>query len=194
MDILKIPDKIVKYSTKKNLLDFESKIKNLNALDLISEAINSSKDNYNDILKMKNINFLEEIEKNAKSNYLELLSEKDKAEIEKYFIKKINKFKIDTNLVINKKEIQSNEYKDKYNNIYNQNLILNEKINNFNNIIISLQNKIKEKDEEIIHLKRKIELFKQSETLLTSFYDNFHDKDPLEIVKSYKKSMKQKLN
>ena len=187
MDILKIPDKIVKYSTKKNLLDFESKIKNLNALDLISEAINSSKDNYNDILKMKNINFLEEIEKNAKSNYLELLSEKDKAEIEKYFIKKINKFKIDTNLVINKKEIQSNEYKDKYNNIYNQNLILNEKINNFNNIIISLQNKIKEKDEEIIHLKRKIELFKQSETLLTSFYDNFHDKDPLEIVKSYKK-------
>ena len=151
MDILKIPDKIVKYSTKKNLLDFESKIKNLNALDLISEAINSSKDNYNDILKMKNINFLEEIEKNAKSNYLELLSEKDKAEIEKYFIKKINKFKIDTNLVINKKEIQSNEYKDKYNNIYNQNLILNEKINNFNNIIISLKNKIKEKDEEIIH-------------------------------------------
>ena len=185
MDILKIPDKIEK--KKKNLIDFESKIKNLNALDLISEAINSSKDNDNNILKMKNINFLEEIEKNAKSNYVEFLSEKDKDEIEKYFIRQINKFKIDTNLVINKKEIQSNEYKDKYNNIYSQNLILNTKLNNFNNIIISLENEIKKKDEEIIHLKRKIELFKQNEKLLTSFYDNFHDKDPLEIVKSYKK-------
>ena len=64
---------------------------------------------------------------------------------------------------------------------------MNEKLNSFNNMIISLENDIKKKDEEIIHLKRKIELFKNSEILLTSFYDNFHDKDPLEIVKSYKK-------
>ena len=187
MDNLKITDKIVKYSTKKDLLDFETKINNLNALELVSEAINSSKNNDNKILKMKNINFLEDIENNAKSNYLELLSKKEKDEMEKYFIKCINKFKIDSNLVINKKEIQSNEYKDKFNNIYRQNLIMNEKLNNFNNIFLSLQNEIKGKDEEIINLKQKLELFKNSEKLLTSFYDNFHEKDPLEIVKSYKK-------
>ena len=132
MDNLKIPDKIVKYSTKKNLLDFESKINNLNPFELVSEAINSSKNNDNKILKMKNINFLEDIENNAKSNYLKLLTKKEKDEMEKYFINYINKFKIDSNLVINKKEIESNEYKDKFNNIYRQNLIMNEKLNNFN--------------------------------------------------------------
>ena len=136
MDNLKITDKIVKYSTKKDLLDFETKINNLNAFELVSEAINSSKNNDNKILKMKNINFLEDIENNAKSNYLELLSKKEKDEMEKYFINCINKFKIDSNLLINKKEIQSNEYKDKFNNIYRQNLIMNEKLNNFNNIFL----------------------------------------------------------
>lgn len=187
MDNLKITDKILKYSTKKDLLDFENKINNINAFELISEAINSSKNNDNKILKMKNINFLEDIENNAKSNYLELLSKKEKKEMEKYFINCINKFKIDSNLVINKKEVQSNEYKEKFNNIYRQNLIMNEKLNNYNNIFLSLENEIKAKDEEIINLKQKLELFKNNEKLLTSFYDNFHEKDPLDIVKSYKK-------
>ena len=187
MDNLKITDKTLKYSTKKDLLDFKTKINNINAFELISEAINSSKNNDNKILKMRNINFLEDIENNAKSNYLELLSKKEKKEMEKYFINCINKFKIDSNLVINKKEVQSNEYKEKFNNIYRQNLIMNEKLNNYNNIFLSLENEIKAKDEEIINLKQKLELFKNNEKLLTSFYDNFHEKDPLDIVKSYKK-------
>ena len=187
MDKVNIPRRIIRYSTKKNLVDFESKLNKLNATELISEAINTPKNHDNSLLKMKNAMFFEDLENNAKTNYLEFLTDKKKDEMEKNFIKKINKFKIDTNLIINKKDIQTKEYKDKYNSIYEQNRILKEKLINYNNIFLSLQNEIKKKDEEIIKLRQKLELFKDNEKLISSFYENFHEKDPLDIMKSYRK-------
>ena len=84
----------------------------------------------------------------------------------------------------NKKDIQTKEYKDKYYSIYEQNRILKEKLINYNNIFLSLQNEIQKKDEEIIKLRQKLELFKDNEKLISSFYENFHEKEPLEIMKS----------
>ena len=40
--------------------------------------------------------------------------------------------------------------------------------------------------KKIIKLKQKLSLYRENEKLLNKFYYNFHDKEPLEIVKTYK--------
>ena len=112
--------------------------------------------------------------------------QKNSDEIKKTFVNEIDKFKKNANLIINKKEKQCQESKSEYNLISEENKLLNKKLSDSNNRFISLQKAFKDKEEEIIKLKEKLRLFRENEKLLTLFYDNFHEKDPLDIIKSYK--------
>ena len=92
-ETLIIPNKIIKHTTQKELIDLQSKLSRINAHKLISEAINSAKNNENKILKEKNFDLLEELRNNTVSNYIDYLSDKDKNNIKEQFIKEIDKFK-----------------------------------------------------------------------------------------------------
>ena len=181
------PNKIIKHTTKKEIIDLQAKLKRINADELISEAINSANNNEYQILKEKNLELLEELRNNTVSNYIEYLSEKDKNDIKKQFIKEIDTFKTKSDIIINKKDEIASEYKSKLNYYSKENKIINEQLNEFNSRFISLQKELLEKEEEIIKLKEKLNMYRENEKLLNTFYDNFHEKEPLDIVKSYKK-------
>ena len=185
-ETLIIPNKIIKHTTQKELIDLQSKLSRINAHKLISEAINSAKNNENKILKEKNFDLLEELRNNTVSNYIDYLSDKDKNNIKEQFIKEIDTFKTKSDIIINKKEEITSEYKSKLDYISKENSLTNDKLNEFNNRFITLQRELIEKEKEIIKLKQKLSLYRENEKLLNTFYDNFHDKEPLEIVKTYK--------
>ena len=186
---------ITKFSNKKDVINLVSKLNKLNADKLISEAINLGNNNYNNnITKEKYIDFLWEIENNAISNYLGYLSQKNIKELKELFIKEIENFKIKANLEINKKERELNEYKSKYELIFEENKLLNKKLLDFNNRFLSLQKLFKDKEEEIIQIKEKLQFYKENEKLITLFSDNFYDKDPIDIIKSYKEKHEGEIN
>ena len=186
LETMIIPSKIIKHTTQKELIDLQEKLSRINADELISKALNSAKNNEYSVLKEKNFELLEELRNNAISNYIDYLTEKDKNIIKEQFIKEIDEFKIKSNILINKKEEITSEYKSKMNYIFKENSILNDKLYEFNNRFNELQKTCIEKEDEIIKLKEKLRLYKENEKLLNLFYDNFHDKAPLDIVKSYK--------
>ena len=186
---------ITKFSNKKDVINLVSKLNKLNADKLISEAIDLGNNNYNNnITKEKYIDFLWEIENNAISNYLGYLSQKNIKELKELFIKEIENFKIKANLEINKKERELNEYKSKYELISEENNLLNKKLLDFNNRFLSLQKLFKDKEEEIIQIKEKLQFYKENEKLITLFSDNFYDKDPIDIIKSYKEKHEGEIN
>ena len=186
---------ITKFSNKKDVINLVSKLNKLNADKLISEAIDLGNNNYNNnITKEKYIDFLWEIENNAISNYLGYLSQKNIKELKELFIKEIENFKIKANLEINKKERELNEYKSKYELIFEENKLLNKKLLDFNNRFLSLQKLFKDKEEEIIQIKEKLQFYKENEKLITLFSDNFYDKDPIDIIKSYKEKHEGEIN
>lgn len=186
---------ITKFSNKKDVINLVSKLNKLNADKLISEAINLGNNNYNNnITKEKYIDFLWEIENNAISNYLGYLSQKNIKELKELFIKEIENFKIKANLEINKKERELNEYKSKCELISEENNLLNKKLLDFNNRFICLQKLFKDKEEEIIQIKEKLQFYKENEKLITLFSDNFYDKDPIDIIKSYKEKHEGEIN
>lgn len=186
---------ITKFSNKKDVINLVSKLNKLNADKLISEAIDLGNNNYNNnITKEKYIDFLWEIENNAISNYLGYLSQKNIKELKELFIKEIENFKIKANLEINKKERELNEYKSKCELISEENNLLNKKLLDFNNRFICLQKLFKDKEEEIIQIKEKLQFYKENEKLITLFSDNFYDKDPIDIIKSYKEKHEGEIN
>ena len=186
---------ITKFSNKKDVINLVSKLNKLNADKLISEAIDLGNNNYNNnITKEKYIDFLWEIENNAISNYLGYLSQKNIKELKELFIKEIENFKIKANLEINKKERELNEYKSKCELISEENNLLNKKLLDFNNRFLSLQKLFKDKEEEIIQIKEKLQFYKENEKLITLFSDNFYDKDPIDIIKSYKEKHEGEIN
>ena len=186
---------ITKFSNKKDVINLVSKLNKLNADKLISEAIDLGNNNYNNnITKEKYIDFLWEIENNAISNYLGYLSQKNIKELKELFIKEIENFKIKANLEINKKERELNEYKSKYELISEENNLLNKKLLDFNNRFLCLQKLFKDKEEEIIQIKEKLQFYKENEKLITLFSDNFYDKDPIDIIKSYKEKHEGEIN
>ena len=186
---------ITKFSNKKDVINLVSKLNKLNADKLISEAIDLGNNNYNNnITKEKYIDFLLEIENNAISNYLGYLSQKNIKELKELFIKEIENFKIKANLEINKKERELNEYKSKCELISEENNLLNKKLLDFNNRFICLQKLFKDKEEEIIQIKEKLQFYKENEKLITLFSDNFYDKDPIDIIKSYKEKHEGEIN
>ena len=186
---------ITKFSNKKDVINLVSKLNKLNADKLISEAIDLGNNNYNNnITKEKYIDFLWEIENNAISNYLGYLSQKNIKELKELFIKEIENFKIKANLEINKKERELNEYKSKCELISEENNLLNKKLLDFNNRFLSLQKLFKDKEEEIIQIKEKLKFYKENEKLITLFSDNFYDKDPIDIIKSYKEKHEGEIN
>ena len=186
---------ITKFSNKKDVINLVSKLNKLNADKLISEAIDLGNNNYNNnITKEKYIDFLWEIENNAISNYLGYLSQKNIQELKELFIKEIENFKIKANLEINKKERELNEYKSKYELISEENNLLNKKLLDFNNRFLCLQKLFKDKEEEIIQIKEKLQFYKENEKLITLFSDNFYDKDPIDIIKSYKEKHEGEIN
>jgi len=186
---------ITKFSNKKDVINLVSKLNKLNADKLISEAIDLGNNNYNNnITKEKYIDFLWEIENNAISNYLDYLSQKNIKELKELFIKEIENFKIKANLEINKKERELNEYKSKCELISEENNLLNKKLLDFNNRFICLQKLFKDKEEEIIQIKEKLQFYKENEKLITLFSDNFYDKDPIDIIKSYKEKHEGEIN
>jgi hypothetical protein len=186
---------ITKFSNKKDVINLVSKLNKLNADKLISEAIDLGNNNYyNNITKEKYIDFLWEIENNAISNYLGYLSQKNIKELKELFIKEIENFKIKANLEINKKDRELNEYKSKCELISEENNLLNKKLLDFNNRFICLQKLFKDKEEEIIQIKEKLQFYKENEKLITLFSDNFYDKDPIDIIKSYKEKHEGEIN
>lgn len=186
---------ITKFSNKKDVINLVSKLNKLNADKLISEAIDLGNNNYNNnITKEKYIDFLWEIENNAISNYLGYLSQKNIKELKELFIKEIENFKIKANLEINKKDRELNEYKSKCELISEENNLLNKKLLDFNNRFICLQKLFKDKEEEIIQIKEKLKFYKENEKLITLFSDNFYDKDPIDIIKSYKEKHEGEIN
>lgn len=186
---------ITKFSNKKDVINLVSKLNKLNADKLISEAIDLGNNNYNNnITKEKYIDFLWEIENNAISNYLGYLSQKNIKELKELFIKEIENFKIKANLEINKKDRELNEYKSKYELISEENNLLNKKLLDFNNRFLCLQKLFKDKEEEIIQIKEKLQFYKENEKLITLFSDNFYDKDPIDIIKSYKEKHEGEIN
>ena len=186
---------ITKFSNKKDVINLVSKLNKLNADKLISEAIDLGNNNYNNnITKEKYIDFLWEIENNAISNYLGYLSQKNIKELKELFIKEIENFKIKANLEINKKERELNEYKSKCELISEENNLLNKKLLDFNNRFLCLQKLFKDKEEEIIQIKEKLQFYKENEKLITLFSDNFYDKDPIDIIKSYKEKHEGEIN
>ena len=186
---------ITKFSNKKDVINLVSKLNKLNADKLISEAIDLGNNNYNNnITKEKYIDFLWEIENNAISNYLGYLSQKNIKELKELFIKEIENFKIKANLEINKKERELYEYKSKCELISEENNLLNKKLLDFNNRFICLQKLFKDKEEEIIQIKEKLQFYKENEKLITLFSDNFYDKDPIDIIKSYKEKHEGEIN
>ena len=186
---------ITKFSNKKDVINLVSKLNKLNADKLISEAIDLGNNNYNNnITKEKYIDFLWKIENNAISNYLGYLSQKNIKELKELFIKEIENFKIKANLEINKKERELNEYKSKCELISEENNLLNKKLLDFNNRFLSLQKLFKDKEEEIIQIKEKLQFYKENEKLITLFSDNFYDKDPIDIIKSYKEKHEGEIN
>ena len=186
---------ITKFSNKKDVINLVSKLNKLNADKLISEAIDLGNNNYNNnITKEKYIDFLWEIENNAISNYLGYLSQKNIKELKELFIKEIENFKIKANLEINKKDRELNEYKSKCELISEENNLLNKKLLDFNNRFLSLQKLFKDKEEEIIQIKEKLQFYKENEKLITLFSDNFYDKDPIDIIKSYKEKHEGEIN
>ena len=186
---------ITKFSNKKDVINLVSKLNKLNADKLISEAIDLGNNNYNNnITKEKYIDFLWEIENNAISNYLGYLSQKNIKELKELFIKEIENFKIKANLEINKKERELYEYKSKCELISEENNLLNKKLLDFNNRFLSLQKLFKDKEEEIIQIKEKLQFYKENEKLITLFSDNFYDKDPIDIIKSYKEKHEGEIN
>ena len=186
---------ITKFSNKKDVINLVSKLNKLNADKLISEAIDLGNNNYNNnITKEKYIDFLLEIENNAISNYLGYLSQKNIKELKELFIKEIENFKIKANLEINKKERELNEYKSKCELISEENNLLNKKLLDFNNRFLCLQKLFKDKEEEIIQIKEKLQFYKENEKLITLFSDNFYDKDPIDIIKSYKEKHEGEIN
>ena len=52
----------------------------------------------------------------------------------------------------------------------------------------------KDKEEEIIQIKEKLQFYKENEKLITLFSDNFYDKDPIDIIKSYKEKHEGEIN
>ena len=186
---------ITKFSNKKDVINLVSKLNKLNADKLISEAIDLGNNNYNNnITKEKYIDFLWEIENNAISNYLGYLSQKNIKELKELFIKEIENFKIKANLEINKKERELYEYKSKCELISEENNLLNKKLLDFNNRFLCLQKLFKDKEEEIIQIKEKLQFYKENEKLITLFSDNFYDKDPIDIIKSYKEKHEGEIN
>ena len=180
---LKIKNKMIPHSTKKEIIDLQAKLNKLNVEELISEALNSANDK--SIGENINIDYLLDLKENAVSNFVVFLDLKNSEEIKKHFIKEIDKFKKNANLIINKKDREIQEYKLKYNSIYEENKILNIKLDDYNTRFTSLQKSFKDKEDEIIKLKEKLNFFKDNDKLLSLFYNNFHEKDPIDIVKSY---------
>ena len=182
---MELPNKIIPHSTKKEIIELENKLNKLNTEKLISEALNLGKSD-NKSKEDKNFDYLIDLKNNAILNYVIYTDLKNSDEIKKTFINEIDKFKKSANLIINKKEKQYQESRSEYNTVVEENKLLNQKLLDSNNRFILLQKQFKDKEDEIIKLKEKLRLFRENEKLLNLFHDNFHEKDPLDIVKSYK--------
>ena len=194
-------EKEEKFQNNEDILNLESKFNKLNADKLIIEAINSvnnnnfdnANDNINKI-KQDNFEFLTNLENKSILNYLKFLEKNKKDESKEQFYNEINKFKNNANIEINKKEILSIEYVTKYNSILEKNKILNKQLYEFSNRFSQLEKNFKEKEIEILQLKEKLKLFKDNEKLFISFKENFYDKNPLDIMKSYKEKNEYEFN
>ena len=182
-----LPDKIVSYSTKKDIMDLESKLTDLNIEEFMLNAMNyENNEKENKAQTSKNFNYLSDLENKVISNYVIYSDKKNLDGIKEIFINEIKKFKKGAQLIINNKDRQIQDLKSENKFLSEENKILNKKVSDFNNRFKSLENDFQEKEIEIVNLNEKLKYFKEHNNLYNEFYNNFHKKEPLEIIKSYK--------
>ena len=188
-------NKKVSFSTEKDIADLELKLANLNIEKFISDVKKNENDKTeNKIQNSKNINFLSDLENESISNYVIYSDRKNLDGIKEVFINEIKKFKKGAQFIINNKDRQIKEYNTENNFLKEENKVLNKKLSDFNNRFKLLENAFKEKEEEIIKLNEKLKYFKKHDKLYTLFYNNFYEKDPKDIIESYKEKHQAQLD
>ena len=123
---------------KTNISEHEIKrikeeLTNIDSSKLITEAMKSTKNKYLSESKLinkndKSIELLNRIKNNAITKFINDLNAKNQNQIKDIFIKELDKFKVDAELAINRKEIMLSEYVSKYNKIYEENKLLKQNV------------------------------------------------------------------
>ena len=189
---------------KTNISDYEIKklkeeIAKIDSSSLITEVMRSTKKKYLSQSKLinkndKNIELLNQIKNNAITKFINNLNIKNQKQIKDIFIKEIDKFKIDAELAINRKDIILSEYISKYNQIYEENKLLKQNVKEVNQKYSSIENEIKDYQDQFVEMKIQFDFFEKNKKLFNEFKKHFPEEDPIEIMNEYERRYNGSIN
>ena len=182
---------------KTNISDYEIKkikeeLTNIDSSKLITEVMKSTKKKYLSESKLinkndKSIELLNRIKNNAITKFINDLNVKNQKQIKDIFIKELDKFKVDAELAINRKEIILSEYISKYNQIYEENKLLKQNVIETNKKFSSIENEIKDYQDKFVEMKIQFDFLDKNRKLFDEFKKRFPEDDPIEIMNEYER-------
>ena len=189
---------------KANISDHKIKkikeeLTNIDSSMLITEAMKSTKKKYLSESKLikkndKSIEILNRIKNNAITKFINDLNIKNQKQIKDIFIEELDKFKVDAELAINRKEIILSQYISKYNQIYEENKLLKQNVIETNKKFSSIENEIKDYQDKFVEMKIQFDFFDKNKKLFDEFKKRFPEDDPIEIMNEYERRYLESIN